>query len=111
MHRCGFSGDSSSSSSKTAGGAAKINTQLLDISVDKCGSHVLECLLAHITRVFDASANEADAEQVSIVASFVLRLATVLHGELQRVELDAYATHVLKTLIKVLAGKRLHFVR
>ena len=74
----------------------------------------MECLLAHMTRVLAPTAAGAivvSNEHSARIEAFVLQLTDALCGELQIVEIDAYATHVLKTLIKVLAGKRLNFVK
>ena len=78
--------------------------QLLEIARNKCGSHVLECLLAHSSRVL-STPDALRAENRDVVERFVLQLADVLLSELKRVEIDSYAVHVLKTLIKVLSGK------
>lgn len=83
--------------------------QLLEIARNKCGSHVLECLLAHSSRVLSAIDTLRD-ENRSVVEQFVVQLTQVLLGDLKRVEIDSYAVHVLKTLIKVLSGKLLKFV-
>ena len=79
--------------------------QLLDIARNRCGSHVLECLLSHASRVLDGAA--PDNESVVVIVAFVARLAALCVKSIATLEIDAYAAHVLKTLVRLLAGRKL----
>ncbi|RXN02385.1 nucleolar 9 [Labeo rohita] len=86
-------------------------SEFRSVSCDQCGGHVMESALRQAHRWTeespaeeDADATEEDEERCGMLEAQVKRLCEVVRENIVEFLKDSYGSHVLRTLIQVLAG-------
>ncbi|XP_061587229.1 nucleolar protein 9 [Cololabis saira] len=83
---------------------AELSGDFKAVSCDRCGGHVVESALRQMSRWTESSTEEEEEEVTGVLEAQVLSFGQVVRDNSGEFIKDAHGSHVVRTLLHVLAG-------